>query len=416
MKWLALISVIANLALGAVLLRPRPAEVAAPTESLANGAPSLLQLVTNTVTTVHEVTPKVPRFDWSDIESDDYEVYMANLRRLEMPEWLIRELVIADLHRYYRLRAVQLPAARTTYWLTHREQRARQRQRAQAEWALKEEEHDVMRRLTSTYRHQDGAEAVTESEIAITFGAMTEDQVQEVVSELAFVNDRAKSLEEFHGGLLNRADRELLTASFNDAKAGLATRVSPALIEEFYLRLQIVLSGLLDDLEMPGLQLTGVQLRELVRIRSGIIDPIRWELTEEDKPESAERTQLNQEVQIAVAAALGENVGAQYARSQNPAFRSMTELAERHQLPVERAIVVYDIRQTTIDELRSLLASNEVDDETKWEMRQFIQQETERAIQSTLGPPAWEEYRANDGRWMDRVGGQPPGANVGGGR
>ena len=416
MKWLALISVIANLALAALLLRPRLAEVTAPTESFADSAPSVVQLVTNTVTTVHEVTPEVPRFDWSDIESDDYEVYMANLRRLEMPEWLVRELVIADLHRYYRLRAVQLPAARTTYWLTHREQRARQRQRAQAEWALKEEERDVMRRLTGTYRHKDGAEAVTESELAIIFGAMTEDQVQEVVSELAFVKDRAKSLEEYHGGLLNRADRELLLATFNDAKAGLDTRVSPALIEEFYLRLQIVLSGLWDDLEMPGLQLTGAQLRELVRIRSGIIDPIRWELTEEDKPEGAERTQLDQEVQKAVAAALGENVGAQYARSQNPAFRSMTELAERHQLPVERAIAVYDIRQTTIDELRSLLASNEVDDETKWEMRQFIQQETERAIQSTLGPPAWEEYRANDGRWMDRVGGQPPGANVGGGR
>ena len=310
MKWLALISVITNLALAAVLLRPRPAEVADPTDTPAAPSRSTVQLLTNTVTTVHEVTPEVPRFDWSDIESDDYEVYMANLRRLEMPEWLIRELVIADLHRYYRLRAVQLPAARATYWLTHREQRAQRRQRAEAEWALKEEERDVMRRLTGTYRHQDGAEAVTESEIAITFGAMTEDQVQEVISELAFVNDRAKSLKAFHGGLFSRADRQTLLAAFNDAKAGLSTRISPALFEELYLRLQIVLSGLLDDLEMPGLQLTGAQLRELVRIRSGLIDPIRWELTEEDKPEGAERAQLNQEVQIAVAAALGENIGA----------------------------------------------------------------------------------------------------------
>jgi hypothetical protein len=139
-------------------------------------------------------------------------------------------------------------------------------------------------------------------------------------------------------------------------------------------------------------------------------------LTEEDKPEGAERAQLEREVQQAVAAGLGENIGAQYTRSQNPAFRSVQQLAERHQLPVETAIAVYDIRQATIDELRSLLASNEVDDEAKWEMRQFIQQETERAVQATLGPPAWEEYRANDGRWMDRVGGQPPGADVGGGR
>jgi len=416
MKWLVFISILANLALGALLLRPRPAEVYAPTESLADGAPSLLQLITNTVTTVRDLAPETPRFDWALVESEDYEVYMANLRRLELPEWLVRELIIAELHHHYQMRELELPCDGPAYWLTYREARNLRRQHAQALWALKQEERDVMRRLFGTYRHADAEGALEEGRISLIVGAMTADQAMEAISELAFVKERADFLKQYHNGLFSRADEQLLFDTFEAARAEVASRVSPAMFEEFYLRLQVFLGGMVDDFSMPGVRLTGAQLRELVRIRSGLIDPIRWELTQVDEPEAAERNQFNGEVQAALASALGDEVASQYARSQDPAFRAVHQLTQQHDLPVERAIAVYDIRQATIDEVRSLISSPEIDDFEKWEMRLFVQQETERAIQVTLGPEAWEAYRANDGRWMDRIGGPPPDANAGGGR
>ncbi len=416
MKWLVFISILANLALGALLLRPRPVEPVAPTESLADGAPSLLQLITNTITTVRELAPELPRFDWSLVESEDYEVYMANLRRLELPEWLVRELIIAELRHHYQLRELELPGDGPTYWLTYREARDLRRQLAQALWALKQEERDVMRRLVGTYRHADAEGALEEGRISLIVGALTADQAMEAISELAFVKEQADFLKHYHNGLFSRADEQLLFNTFEAARAEVASRVSPALFEEFYLRLQVLLGGMVDEFSLPGAQLTGAQLRELVRLRSGLIDPIRWWLTEAEKPEGAERNQLNREVQAALASALGDGVASQYARSQDPAFRAVHQLTQQHELPVERAIAVYDIRQATIDEVRSLISSPEIDDFEKWEMRHFIQQEAERAVQVTLGPEAWEEYRANGGRWMDRIGGPPPDANAGGGR
>jgi hypothetical protein len=416
MKWPAIISLLANVALVVVWLRSGPAASPGNTteDRLASAAVPKVELLTNTVTKIRVAQPDAPRFDWSLVEAEDYEAYMANLRRLELPEWLIREMILADLQRHYRLQAAKEVKSSTAHWLTHREWREHQKRDAAAAWALKQEERAVMRQLVGTYRHKDATDAL--NVFAILSGALNTDQVLEIISELVFAGERAEFLERYHNGLFSESDEAALIAAFDTAKAELAGRISPQLMEEFYLRLQVVLGSMMDEMKMPGLQLTGAQLRELVRIRVGILDPLRWELTKESKPGNSELFQLNREVQAAVAAVLGEEIAAQYARSQDPAFRAVHDLAMRHELPVERAIVVHDIRQATIDETRSVVTSGGIDDWEKWEMRQFIQQEAERAVQSTLPPAAWEEYRADAGRWLDRVGGQPPDADTGGGR
>lgn len=418
MKWPAIISLLANVALVVVWLRSGPANppAAAGENRLASIPSPAVEVLTNNVTTIRVAQPDAPRFDWSLVEAEEYGVYMANLRRLELPEWLIREMILADLQRHYRLQAAKEVKNGTAHWMTHREWRALQKQNAVAGWALQQEERAVMRQLAGVYRHREASEALNMGQLAIVFGALNEDQSLEIVSEYSFVKEHADFLQRYHNGLFSQADEAELVNAFTAVRTGLASRISPQLMEEFYLRLQVVLGTMMDELKMPGLQLTGAQLREVVRIRSGIVDPIRWELTKEPKPSNPELFQLNREVQAAVAAVLGEEIAAQYARSQDPAFRAVHDLAMRHELPVERAIVVHDIRQATIDETRHVVTSGEINDWEKFEMRQFIQLEAERAVQSTLPPAAWEEYRADAGRWLDRVGGQPPDADTGGGR
>jgi hypothetical protein len=46
-------------------------------------------------------TPSQPRHDWAQVESDDYRVYVRNLRASGFPEDLVREIVIADLDALY---------------------------------------------------------------------------------------------------------------------------------------------------------------------------------------------------------------------------------------------------------------------------------------------------------------------------
>jgi hypothetical protein len=40
-------------------------------------------------------------FSWQPVESADYKTYIANLRKLSFPEELIREIVVADIDKFY---------------------------------------------------------------------------------------------------------------------------------------------------------------------------------------------------------------------------------------------------------------------------------------------------------------------------
>jgi hypothetical protein len=75
-----------------------------------NGAPAGAKVVT--VTTVSNVTsgpeaistnlpPEIASPKWAPLESEEYTVYMANLRRFGFPEELIRNLIVAEIDAFY---------------------------------------------------------------------------------------------------------------------------------------------------------------------------------------------------------------------------------------------------------------------------------------------------------------------------
>src|SRR3954467_13346110 len=76
--------------------------------------PKLADLSTNT-------TPKVvvrrQFFNWSEIESDDYPTFIANLRRIGCPELTIRDIIVADVNQMFaQRRAQEILPADTQWW------------------------------------------------------------------------------------------------------------------------------------------------------------------------------------------------------------------------------------------------------------------------------------------------------------
>src|SRR5450759_4877000 len=68
--------------------------VPAPQVSVAAADPS--SLATNSPA----VAASLP-FSWRMIESADYRQYLANLRAAGCPEWLIRDIIVADIEKLY---------------------------------------------------------------------------------------------------------------------------------------------------------------------------------------------------------------------------------------------------------------------------------------------------------------------------
>lgn len=109
------ISIILNCALlGCLALlllhgRRAPYHTEAPTE--ANSAPPVLEAAMPTP--VAWPTAEVKPFHWSQIESTDYRIYIANLRAIGCPEQTIRDIISADVDSLYASRREPLEGGLT---------------------------------------------------------------------------------------------------------------------------------------------------------------------------------------------------------------------------------------------------------------------------------------------------------------
>jgi hypothetical protein len=414
MRRIAGISMVLNLALLVVWawVAKSSRDVVSPT-----GAPK--RVVTRTVVRTNQVDvvesgPTVtPRFDWSMVESQSFEEYMFNLRRLECPEWLVKEIILAELMAFYDDRERDYsPARQFGYWASYKERRAREREFERARWDLRQEEYDVMKQLTGVYRGEESDEVLWEDDVFfMLFGDMGYEQSLALMSEVMFQHQRKEALDEMRKGFLTPTDIWRLAEGYRSMKVAGATIVSPGVFEEFWLRLQLILGDMTDDLEFPAMKLTGYQLRDLIRIRSSFLDPIEREFTGEEKPAGRELNELNQLVAEKIANTLGAGQADAYSRSQNQAFRQIHEFTDEQDLPMETAIAVFDVRQTAIDQVRNLISDPGYDYTTKSEMRRLIQIEIEQTLENTLGSAVYQDYRQSAGVWIDRVGGGSPAGN-----
>lgn len=115
MKTALKVSLLLNLSLGGCLvfslLAVRPAVAPSPSSAVATAPPAVVATVAD--------APPAP-FRWSRLESDDYRVYVKNLRGVGCPEPVLRAIVTADVHAVYgrRGRALeqQLAAMADAAW------------------------------------------------------------------------------------------------------------------------------------------------------------------------------------------------------------------------------------------------------------------------------------------------------------
>jgi hypothetical protein len=415
MKWFAGISIALNLALLFAWWRTgggASGEITAP--PVSQTTLTRTRLVTNVVDAVATNTFTVPVFQWAMIESESFEEYMANLRRLDCPEWLVKEILLAELMRYYELRETVLELARPAFhWATYHEQRQLQHDFEEARLNLMQEERDVMLQLTGSFRSGDAAGFYDDTGVlALIVGGFGYEQGLDCYSEISFQQEQSKAFESIRDGFFTRADQAELEQSYERMKVLAAERGSPALFDEFWLRVQLVASAFQNDFDPGTMQLTGSQLRQLIRIRSAYIDPIRHEFTRENPPRGAELDRLNLLVHEQLRLELGEGVAADYARGQDPAFREIHNFATDQQLPRQTAITLFDIRQAASNELNNLMSNPDLNSAQKNELRQLIWLETEKELRVKLGPAVFETYRQQHAQWFNQLGARDPFASL----
>ena len=342
-------------------------------------------------------------FHWSRIESTDYPTYVANLRAIGAPETTLRDIILADLEKLYQSR---LDASRQAnegqFWHTTEQREKARRELNRRERELNREKRVLIKALLDLDYDQSALEAWwDEPEFALVLGFLPESKPVEVIAVLNLFGEQDNEIDDRAGGILTPEDVALKKRFFKQMLAELGRQLTPSELEEVELRSIGAMSFALADEHPADLKLTGVELRELIRLKWHWDSPLEEEFEWPDEAFEEQRRRGHAEFAARARKLMGDDRFAAFLRQDDSDFQPIHELAERQHLSNATALQAYAIMKVTTDELtrarrdRSLSASNR-----RAQMAR-IRQSAAQALRQTLGERALRDYLEQDAaRWI----------------
>lgn len=119
------------------------------------------------------------------------------------------------------------------------------------------------------------------------------------------------------------------------------------------------------------------------------------------------RSEAEQATQNAIKQVLGEARYKELERSSDTSYRTASQIAERLQLPAQNAVAVYDLKKSTEEQQKAIMANRSTSFEAKQQAIQNLVTDTNAKLQQYLTQKGYDAYKANSaGYWvqnMDRM-------------
>lgn len=406
------LSLAANVALGLAVAVVAPQRLAAPQPPAGPRPPGVTRPAPAPKhAPAPAAAPAGPRqFHWAQIESEDYRQYMANLRALECPERLIRDLIVADLDELYETRRQSVKVERLPPWAGFDRQQAAVMTFRQQFHALKEEQRAVTTELLGYPWDREAMETYCREEVAaVLLGYLTPEQAMQVVGLLEAYMRYAQWIQESVQGILLPEDRAKLEAVAVELESRLAAILNPAQLEELLLRLQIF-PALFEDNHFEAAEFTGAEVREFARLSRQFTDPIREGLLRVRELDEEERERREFILEAALADALGPEKAADLKRARDERFRDTLAFTRERRLPRQTAVKTYEILSAAEQEANRLQADTQIAPADRRARLAELQVATAATLTQVLGQAHVQQYLGgNAGKWLNEL--NPPAAD-----
>ena len=388
MKRFFFISTVLNLGLVGVIayrttLKPAPPPSAEPAPATQV---SLLASKLDTVIRTQAIAVVAPRFSWRDVESEDYKTYIANLRAIECPEETVRDIILADVNKFYLRKIAGLRKNRDTnykYWKTGNDWGGGEGPEFQRAYRdTEKEKKELLRQLlgidyAKEMARQWGWENPEDQDsFNATLSQEKKDRIQEI-------NEKYQDLQqEVHRKARGYHDEDVqneLKEIEKQKRAELGKVLSPLELEEFDVRSSQLSQELRWQLE--GFDASEQEFRAIVKARQAA--------------EDSESGRRGKEVENPLKTALGESRYKEYMLAQDWEYKNLVRLSERQGLGKEAAVKVFDMKKEAEDVVRKIRSDQTLTQDQQKERLKAIRAETEKAVTETIGEKGFKSYKRN---------------------
>lgn len=397
------ISVCLNLALAGVAfhLARKSATIAAPASPSASmifqTSPVAGSEMSNSSGAVAYVTN---RFDWRNVESEDWEQLVAGLRAIGCPEKTIRDILFARASRAFdkpdRPAGPALP-----FWTAGVKRQRAQREQSRLRDAEREKLRERLQRLigfdADPREHEILGHLQDQALSRFFFGPMPEETFQRLVATVAHYDVLKDGVNSRAGGVLLAGDEDELKNLSTRLRQEMATLLTPTQAEEMNARCAIMQFG--NKVEFEATDLTPADLRQVALAYAKVRDPLAdmfelWHSPSDNEQEL---------VHAAAREVLGATRYAQFERAADNDFRMLFNLGKELELPREAAVKVYDVRNLAQQELQRLRDDSSLSDAERNQRVEKMQTETQQAVLDALGAKACQDFLNRGGVWVTNL-------------
>jgi hypothetical protein len=376
-KKLLLGSVVLNAALAVALLWPKQ-KPQNTTETLVPNAETLAEPRTAD-TKVVTVTVPAGAFRWHQLESSDFQQYMANLRGIGCPEETIRDLVIAEVNKLYapKFAALMAQAQHYDYWKPA-SKKSRESLGKQME-ALRMEKRELLKTLLGVdsdpneqWANITVDELVEQGRFAF-LSAEKQKLVREILAryELSGDTDPRRAREKRHEELAQvLSPEELYQFDLRDSNAADSVRS-----------------------RFGQADLTEAEYRKLYDLRKAYENEVGAIADYGDPEKIRKRSEARKILDDAYRAALGEERLKEVNRQQDPGWRSLAQVGQQFSLDQQTLDRAYEFQQVAGDQMGKLLSDPNLPRDERRKGMDLINAELQRNLAGILGQTAYDAFQ-----------------------
>jgi hypothetical protein len=390
------VSLIGNLVLVAAFLVVRHGSTPGTAAPALAPAPAPIPKIVPALP-VAKGTP-VPVVPWRLIASADYRQYVANLRAVGCPEWLVRDIIVADIDDLYNQKSRTDPVYFAP-WQGADQRREATRTRSAKLNALRQEKRTLVKSLLG-YEWENYGEEVWDQDLAtsLTMGFMPDDKAVQVLSLKDQYAHAAQDVREDANFILIDDDRARLQSLYDGFESDLSQLLDPSQLDELQLRAQQSFLTA-NDIHFDGVTISDGELRELVRMSKGFRDIARSDFVPDHPVSDTDEAGRNAAFETQVKSLLGSERFAGYQRAQDPNFREIFAFSQQNSLPPSAAVKVYESRQNASEQADEIQKDGSLSPGERAAALVVLKAATMNTISSALGG-SYQDYLQGPGQWL----------------
>jgi hypothetical protein len=346
----------------------------------------------------------LPSITWSSLQATNYPEYIARLRAFGCPEQTVRDIVITDIAKLYAAKRAEVRRGGETYRFWRAQDPGDPNVERQLA-ALQREQHKLVRDLFGIELASVRAQYWADDNNQPDYDFLPSDKQQRLTELLARYEAKEEQIYSRSQGSPDLKDENELHRLEQERATELQALLSPEEREQYDLRYSAIAQNL--RAQLGGIEPTEEEFKKLFRVykkyEKDLSEGFTTDQATREQTRTPEREAAERAFQREMRAALGEARFAELQRSQDPAYETLVQVAQRFNLSRDIPAEVYSLKSQAEQQKFEIDSNPKLTPEQRLAALSAIARETERALSSTLGPDVYHTYARAAGDWIESL-------------